>query len=444
MKIKNLPLLVVFPFFTFFLFACATADSSSSKFQLSDRSLDAIQSIEAEILRANQEIKEHSDHEGSDDEDLHAVSIPVEINQQVQKWVEYFSIKDRERFQRFLDRGEYYRETIQRILNENDVPQELYYLAMIESGFVTHAHSRASAVGVWQFIYGTGIRYGLRRDYYVDERRDVIRATKAASQYLKSLHTAFQSWYLAMAGYNAGENRILRAIMQGKSRNFWTLVERRKLPRETRNYVPKFLAAMIIGRNPEKFGFTINKPETMPELKLVSVPGSVRLADIAKLSGMSYAELKKHNPNIRRGMTPRNRKSYALWVPENHSSKFDDGLYAKLAAHKQKGRAIASSGSSKYHRVRRGENLTLIAKRYGMSVRQLKRLNGIRGSRIYPGKRLKVSGSGYVRFHRVRRGEALSTISRRYNVTISYLKRINRLRSNRIYAGQRLKIRNDI
>ena len=156
--------------------------------------------------------------------------IPLEINDKVEKWINYFTKKDRDRFQRFLNRGEKYRKMIQAVLADQGIPTDLYYLAMIESGFSVKARSHASAVGVWQFIRATGRRYGLKIDYYVDERQDPMRSTIAASLYLKDLHLVFNSWYLAMASYNAGESRIMGSIMKQSSRDFWQLVRKNALP----------------------------------------------------------------------------------------------------------------------------------------------------------------------------------------------------------------------
>ena len=185
--------------------------------------------------------------------------IPFEFNKRVAEWISYFSQKDRERFQRFLDRAEPYREAVENILEENGVPSDLYYLGMIESGFVVQAKSHAKAVGVWQFMRPTGKLYGLGVDAYVDERKDPIRATEAAAKLMRDLYREFHSWYLAMAAYNAGLGRIRGAVKRGHSNDFWELVEKKVLPRETMDYVPKFLAARYIGENPDVFAFYINK-----------------------------------------------------------------------------------------------------------------------------------------------------------------------------------------
>ena len=207
--------------------------------------------------------------------------IPVEINKAVDRWIDFFANKNHDAFQRFLDRGHPYKKMIVATLRDSGVPSELYYLAMIESGFVLQAHSSASAVGFWQFIPASGRRYGLRVDRFVDERRDPWRATVAASLYLADLNNVFNSWYLAMAAYNAGENRIMGAIMRGKTRDFWELVRLRVLPAETMDYIPKVLAAYIVGKDPAKFGFRVPDAESHEAFVGVTVPSPINLAAIA-------------------------------------------------------------------------------------------------------------------------------------------------------------------
>jgi membrane-bound lytic murein transglycosylase D len=184
--------------------------------------------------------------EGSAENDKVPLQIPMEINRRVESWIKYFTVRQRDMTTRYLERGEPLRPHIEAILKENEVPPELFYLAMIESGFVTHAKSRAKAVGVWQFVKGTGKNYRMTINNNVDERRNWIKATEAAANYLKDLNNVFGSWYLALAAYNAGEYKIVRSIMKGKTRDFWVLAERGLLPKETMDYVPKFLAAHIL------------------------------------------------------------------------------------------------------------------------------------------------------------------------------------------------------
>jgi len=377
--------------------------------------------------------------------------MPIEMNKQVKNWIHYFSVRDRERFRRFLERGKRHRDVVAATLSEHGLPPELYYLAMIESGYQSHAVSHASAVGVWQFISGTGTRYGLAINPYTDERRDPIRATDAAARYLRDLHNAFQCWYLAMASYNAGENRILSAILRGKTRNYWELSEKKMLPRETREYVPKFLAAVIIGRHPEKFGFMdLEKPE-YPNVKAVEVPTRVMLRDIASLAKISLSELEMVNPHILRKMTPPSGSTYEIWVPENKETVVKN-LFPRLAKMQQplsRTNRVVAQQQGNFHRVKQGESLSKIASQYKLTVAYLRRINNLSGSTIYPGQNLRIRSNSYnnaqrsnnkTRQHQVRRGDSLSSISRRYNVKINALKKRNNLKRDSIYAGQRLII----
>lgn len=368
--------------------------------------------------------------------------IPVEINDEVQFWIDFFTNRHREMFQRYLDRGEKYKSMIVTTLKDQGVPTELYYLAMIESGFVVTAKSRASAVGLWQFIRGTGRRYGLRVDRYVDERRDPMRATIAASIYLSDLKNVFDSWYLAMAAYNAGEMRILRAIMKGKSRNFWELARGKYLPSETMHYIPKFLAAYIIGSNLEKYGFVRNPLPNEPVLTAVSVPSPLKLSKIAKIAKIPYKELVSHNPHLKKKMTPPGKSTYSIWMPE-HRKEALQASQQDLKKYVLNIRGSSSSGSQKYHRVRRGDTLASISSRYNLKISELKRLNGIRGSRIYAGTRLKINSSAETstKRYKVRRGDNLYTIAKKFRTTVRALKKLNRLNRNRIYAGQVLTVK---
>lgn len=372
-------------------------------------------------------------------------SIPVEMNKEVRKWLHYFSKKDRERFQRFLNRGSKYREVVENVLEENGLPGELYYLAMIESGYQNHATSIASAVGVWQFIPGTGRRYGLKINHYIDERRDPIRATEAAVRYLRDLYNVFGSWHLAMASYNAGEMRVVRAIFKSKTRNFWELVKLKALPPETRNYVPKFLAAVEIGSNPEKYGFTLPKGEDYPDLNAVQIPGPISLKTISAQTGVPLASLKEVNPHLLRGHIPPGPSGYPIWVPIKHVARIQESKHLLVAKAKDRFQeASVAVTSGRHHRVRRGENLGLIARKYSMSVAQLKRINDLKSNRIYPGMKLEIASKAYrssqATYYRVKRGDNLSSIARRFGMSLAQIKRLNGMRSNRIYAGTRLKV----
>jgi membrane-bound lytic murein transglycosylase D len=241
-------------------------------------------------------------------------SIPIESNAAVRRWVHYFTHENRERFDRFMERGARYRITVQEILEENGVPSEMYYLGMIESGYASQARSQARAVGIWQFIAPTARRYGLRVDKEVDERLDVLRSTKAAARYLKDLKNEFGSWYMAMAAYNCGEGRVRSAIRRHRTHDFWTLQKRRALPRETAEYIPKFQAAMVIARNPSKYGFQSKTHYEFPEFRRVKIRGQLALHEIAKRQKVSVMSLKALNPHLLLNRLPRARKGYDVWV----------------------------------------------------------------------------------------------------------------------------------
>lgn len=376
--------------------------------------------------------------------------ITLEMNADVQRWIDYFSVKDKERFQRFLERGERFKPQVLAVLKDQGIPPEIFYQAMIESGFATAATSRAAAVGIWQFIGGTGRRYGLRVDAYVDERRDPMRATIAAALYLKDLYNVFQSWYLAMAAYNAGEGRIMGAIMRAKTRDFWEMAKQRALPEETINYVPKFLAAAMIGRNPKKFGFDLQTTGSVPPLVSVPVPSPVKLSDIANLSGIPVETLREHNPHLMRGLTPPGVATYRIWVPKTQALALE-GIQESLVQLKVKSVQVAAVSQARphYHVVGAGETLARIAAMYGISVKQLRRLNHIKHGRIVQGTRLVLwkeaaePGSSLAKpssRYKVKRGDNLDSIARRFGVTVEDLKRLNRIKRGRVYVGQILRL----
>ncbi len=318
--------------------------------------------------------------------------IPLELNEHVQKWILYFTKKDRERFQRFLNQGEQYREVVENVLEQNQLPPELYYLAMIESGYSTRATSLAKAAGVWQFIPATGKRYGLEVNPYNDERRDPIRATEAAAKYLRDLYNVFGSWYLAVAAYNAGEFRIMTSVIRGKSRDFWTLVKKGVLPAETADYIPKFLAAIQIGENGADYGFAEPTSEKYPNLRAIEVPSPTRLLDLAKLIKLAPDELKRLNPNLRSEITPPNNKHYDVWVPEEYVQNFDPQK-VQLAQFRVSHRTYKKPSIIRY-RVKKGDHLNQIAQRFNTSVRALQTSNSLRKRQIYVGQILKIRARG--------------------------------------------------
>ncbi len=321
----------------------------------------------------------------------------MEVNKSVEKWIAHFSGKARETFTRFLARGSRYKTMVQQILKEHGVPEEFYYLAMIESGYVTHATSNQKAVGIWQFVRGTSERYGLKSTPFVDERRDPARATRAAALYLIDLHNIFGSWHLALCAYNAGEGRIMRAIMKGKSRDFWTLVEKKVLPKETNDYVPIFLAATLIGNDPEKYGFKTPEADPYPEVTGVMVPSPVKLSNLAKAARVSVPELKEFNPSLLRDHTPPGDKSYKIWLPSANAPHLVNAMatlpllrVAGSGGHSFRSPSSVGKARSGRYRVRSGDTLTGIAERFGMSISGLKKLNRLHKNRIQAGQVLRL------------------------------------------------------
>jgi membrane-bound lytic murein transglycosylase D len=246
--------------------------------------------------------------------------IPIESNAAVRKWMYFFTHENRSRFDRFMIRGGRYRILVQDILEQNDVPPELFYLGMIESGYASKAKSNARAVGIWQFIAPTARRYGLKVNKDVDERLDVMRSTKAAARYLKDLKDEFGSWYMAMAAYNCGEGRVRSAIRRHHTHDFWTLAHRHALPAETSDYIPKFQAAMRIARNPQMYGFAHTIHYEFPKVRLVKVRQQIALEDLARKQRVPFSSLLALNPHLLRERTPRMASGYGVWVPRSARS----------------------------------------------------------------------------------------------------------------------------
>lgn len=370
--------------------------------------------------------------------------IPLDNNKYVKLWIDYFTNKDRERLERFLARGQQYKEIVQNTLQENDLPEELYYLAMIESGFQTHAKSTAQAIGVWQFISGTAARYGLRIDHYVDERKDPIRSTEAAAKYLRDLYNVFGSWHLAMAAYNAGEIRILRAVFKARTRNFWGLVESKVLPRETAEYVPKIIAMILIAQNPVKYSLQIEKNIlNYPNLKAIEVPGSLSLANLAKIAEIDVDLLIKVNPHLKQYRTPSNSAKYEVWIPVEFADKAQTS-YANLESYAPN--AIGNKPiPEKTYTVKKGDTLLRVANRHKISIGHLKRINRLKSNKIVPGIKLLTFTSVYTtrsrpKTYQVRRGDNLTAIANKFKITVDEIKTKNKLIRNNIFAGQIIKI----
>lgn len=253
--------------------------------------------------------------------------IPVTWNKQTAMWVKFFTGRGRVHFMNYTQRAGRYAPVLSKIMADNGLPRDLIYLAMAESGFQNHARSWAKAVGPWQFMPATGKKFGLNIDWYVDERRDPLKATIAAANYLKTLHGLFGSWELAAAGYNAGEGKVARAIRMYRTHDFWQMSKGRYLRPETKNYVPKIMALAIIGKNLDVFGFHEIEFERALDYEEIMVKGNADLYELAEVLQLDFEEVKRYNPEIVRWQIPPYVESYPLRVPVGAKEaweKFDE------------------------------------------------------------------------------------------------------------------------
>jgi membrane-bound lytic murein transglycosylase D len=306
-------------------------------------------------------------------------SISVVENDRVRYFMDLFCRRQRDFFERALARSGKYIPMMATILQEEGLPEDLVYLSLIESGFSPHAYSRAKALGPWQFIRSTGLRYGLKIDSWIDERRDPVKSTRAAAAYLKDLHLQFGEWFLAAAAYNAGEGKVERAMHRSRTNDFWRLSQKTHLKSETRNYVPKFIAAALIASKPERYGFAEVVYEPPMEYDEVRLRRPLRLAAIAEFAKTSLSIIKELNPALLRDITPPSESDFLLRLPVGSGEIFSqaygtlfDSAQAKVITHK----------------VKKGETLAGIARRYRQRVSQLMELNGLKNHHIRVGQDL--------------------------------------------------------
>ena len=372
--------------------------------------------------------------------------LPLVMNSRVEQAVKFFQTKGRRNFQIWLSRYPGYKDLITNILKKNELPEELIFLAMVESGLNPKAYSYAHASGVWQFISSTAKLYGLKRTWWIDERRDPEKATNAAAAYLKDLFLEFDDWYLALAAYNSGSGRVNRAIKLHQTTEFWRL---NSLPRETRNYVPTFLAAAIISRNPERYGFKIPSTKEI-SLDVVVVEKSADLAVLARCANISVKKLKQINPELRQFATPPDQ-SYSLKLPTGKRDSFTIAFNALPESSR-------FAPQYRQHIVRPGESLSAIASKYRVSMHDIASVNKIRNyNQIREGTKLTIpvpssAASGPVATaspqkpqetisYKVRKGDTLGHIAERYGTSARTIRRWNGLSYGAyIYPGQKLTI----
>lgn len=368
---------------------------------------------------------------------------PVVINTRVQNWMVYLLTRGRRHFVKWLARAERYAPLILPRLEEAGLPKDLLYQAMIESGFNPYATSRASAVGVWQFIASTGKAYGLDRDWWIDERRDPVLATDSAIAFMSHLYKRFGHWEIASAAYNAGGGKLSKAIRTYETDNYWELAgsDRPYLAAETKNYVPKLIAAAILGRYSERYGLRAEiKQEhllTPWDFDEVAVPEATDLRVVAKLIGVEASEIEAINPALRRGFTPPGTANYRLNLPKGTGKKFQRD-FARLPA--------SERTTFVRHKIRRGETLGAIAELYGVPLGTIQEVNKIRNPRtlkvghriIVPVRPDEIAERTIT--HLVDKGDSLSTIALRYKVSVGQLKERNGLKGDTIQLGQKLRV----
>ncbi len=303
---------------------------------------------------------------------------PIDLNDKVLTWVNLFTTVKKGFIENALDRASRYLPMIRQVFAEEGIPQDLAYLAVIESGFRNEARSRARAIGMWQFMRSTGRLYGLASNRWVEDRRDPIRATRAAARYLKRLYEDTGDWYLAVSSYNAGPLSLERAADALGTRNFWDLARSRWLRNETKNYVPELCAAILVGRHPARYGIQV-QPQPPLTFETVEVHRQTSLATIARLAGTDLATIRALNPELLRGFTPPG--SYTVRVPAGL------GLICS--------RALAREGAQRpervrIYRVRRGDSLLRVARRFKVDPEDLLAENNLTRREFRPGRRLRI------------------------------------------------------
>lgn len=389
-------------------------------------------------------------------------SIPLSYNDKVHSFINYFTIRNRDYTRMMIRRKDLYFPIIEKYLGLYSLPDELKYLAIIESGLNPRALSRAKAVGLWQFMYATGHHYGLKADRFVDDRMDPERASDAACKYLTSLYNMFGDWQLALAAYNSGPGTVRKAIRRsGNKRTFWEIYNH--LPRETRAYVPQFIA-MIYALNfaDEHNLFETAREEFMAMDTLqLSQSQSLHLESLAQLTGSCVEDIRKINPSLLANVIPAKRIPFVINIPAQAKLNLEPQRLAILDSMQHMAENAlrlaqydlenTNEPVSRSYRVRRGDVLGGIARRFGVTVNELKTWNRIHGNNIRTGQTLRLyvnepnrqtAAAKTIRsIYTVQRGDTLWEIANRSGLSVQVLKQLNELQTNSLYIGQQLKLR---
>ena len=372
-----------------------------------------------------------------------AASIPIPEHRTINSAVRLFSVDMKDSIQTSLLRSAKYRKLIDQALAEQKLPKGLAYLPVIESAYLPNLTSRVGAHGIWQFMPETAREYGMRVDWWVDERADPERSTRAAAAYLRDLHRMFDDWALALAAYNCGPGRVRRTLKEAGASTFWELLDQGLLPKETRGYVPTFYATLLIASDPETYGFTLGAPHEN-EWKRVDVRGPVSLTYIAEAIGADEDLLREMNPALRRGVVPPGRSS--VQVPAKHAETLvaradtlrEEDAYVKITA----------------FRLRQGDSVKKLARKLGTKPETILAMNNLdendrlsAGESIYLPVRARELGAllahsdDATMFYAVRKGDTLYSIAKRNGLTVGELRELNELGKNTtLKLGQKLRV----
>jgi membrane-bound lytic murein transglycosylase D len=392
--------------------------------------------------------------------------MPFTFNHRVKSFIDYFTVKNRNYTRMVLSRQQLYFPLFEKYLKKYGLPQDLKYLAVVESGLNPQAISRAGAAGLWQFIPSTGRIFDLHQDWYVDERMDPEKSTEAACKFLKQLYGMFGNWDLALAAYNTGPGNVRRAIRRsGYKKDFWEIY--RYLPRETRSYVPQFIALTYVFNYPEAHNLFVEQ-EYLPDTDMVFIDQFMSVKVLAEALDVCEDDLLLLNPELRRSAIGDQTGKYPLQVPSQQKSYLENNLAMIAEAYKEENEdyrkyltryAVGSTYGKEMvrYRVRSGDVLGNIARRHGVRIADIKSWNRIRGTRIYAGQRLKIWVSpgrqrriasrakplpvSKGKVHTVQPGDSLWEISKKYQgLTVEKIKQLNNLKGNKIKPGMRLVI----
>jgi membrane-bound lytic murein transglycosylase D len=383
--------------------------------------------------------------------------IPIVINAKVEQFIQYFQTMARKAFSNWLARSEKYIPFMRNHLKENGLPEDLVYMALIESGFNPYAYSRSKASGPWQFIYLTGKRYGLRSNWWIDERRDPEKSTIAAAKYLKDLYDMFECWYLAAAGYNAGEGKIATAMKRYRTEDFWELTKYRYLKQETKNYVPQMIAAALIAKDPEKYGFVGIEYQEPLRYDKVKVPEVTDLRLIAQACEVAVEEIKDLNPELSRWCTPPDFPDYEIKIPFGKKD-----LFLKNFETLYQGERVRF----KIHIAKKGDSFPKIARLYRVDLEPILEINRLnKKSRLSAGMNLLIplpkdpdpkqanttkkkpdgmdqNSKPVETLYTIKKGDSLWSIANEMGVNIGALSRWNNLHpEKKLMPGDKLKIR---